>query len=62
MSLEDLINIQQLIQKEFNNLELKLYEYDNEQKTQMPKVTINDVQNMIDNFNANIEKIKNKNN
>ena len=62
MSLEDLINIQQLIQKEFNNLELKLYEYDNEQKTQMPKVTINDVQNMIDNFNVNIEKIKNKNN
>ena len=62
MSLEDLSNIQQLVQKEFNNLELKLYEYDNEQKTQMPKVTINDVQNMINNFNVNIEKIKNKNN
>ena len=55
---EDIIKIKKLIQKEFNNFEIKIYELDKEQKYKMPSMTINDLQNIMNSLNEKIEKIK----
>ena len=49
--------IQQLIQQEFNNLEVIIYQTDKEQKIKMPSIKSNDVQNLINEFNKKIENI-----
>ena len=49
--------IQQLIQQEFNNLEVIIYQTDKEQKIKMPSIKSNDVQNLINKFNKKIENI-----
>ena len=49
--------IQQIIQQEFNNLEVIIYQTDKEQKIKMPSIKSNDVQNLINEFNKKIENI-----
>ena len=49
--------IQQLIQQEFNNLEVIIYQTNKEQKIKMPSIKSNDVQNLINKFNKKIENI-----
>ena len=49
--------IQQLIQQEFNNLEVIIYQTNKEQKIKMPSIKSNDVQNLINEFNKKIENI-----
>ena len=49
--------IQQIIQQEFNNLEVIIYQTDKEQKIKMPSIKSNDVQNLINKFNKKIENI-----
>ena len=59
IKLDDIIKIKELIQKEYNNLELKIYEVDKEQKYKMPSLTSNDLENIMNSLNDKIEKIKN---
>jgi hypothetical protein len=35
-----------------------MYEYDVADKTKKPKISLNDIQNMINSFNNNIEKMQ----
>ena len=49
--------IQQIIQQEFNNLEVIIYQTNKEQKIKMPSIKSNDVQNLINEFNKKIENI-----
>ena len=49
--------IQQIIQQEFNNLEVIIYQTNKEQKIKMPSIKSNDVQNLINKFNKKIENI-----
>ena len=49
--------IQQIIQQEFNNLEVIIYQTDKEQKIKMPSIKSNDVQNLINKFKKKIENI-----
>ena len=56
---DDIIKIKQLIQKEYNNLEIKIYEVDKEQKYKTPSLTSNDLENIMNSLNEKIEKIKN---
>ena len=49
--------IQQLIQQEFNNLEVIIYQTNKEQKIKMPSIKSNDVKNLINEFNKKIENI-----
>ena len=60
LTLNDINKIKEYIQKEFNNYEGKMYEIEIADKSKVPKMTVNDIQNMIDSFNNNIEKMKNK--
>ena len=56
LNLNDINKIQQIIQIEFNNLELKLYQIENESKNKIPSITSNDVENMINIFKQKIEQ------
>ena len=57
INLDKISKIQQLIQQEFNNLEVIIYQTDKEQKIKMPSIKSNDVQNLINKFNKKIENI-----
>ena len=57
INLDKISKIQQLIQQEFNNLEVIIYQTDKEQKIKMPSIKSNDVQNLINEFNKKIENI-----
>ena len=59
MTLEQINKINEYIQKEFNNYEAKMYEIDVSDKTKKPKITVIDVQNMVNTFSNNIERMKN---
>ena len=58
ITIEQINNINGYIQQEFNNYEAKMYEYDVADKTKKPKISLNDIQNMINSFNNNIEKMQ----
>ena len=60
LTLDDINKIKEYIQQEFNNFEGKMYLIDVADKSKPPKMTVNEIQNMIDTFNNNIEKMKNK--
>ena len=57
INLDKISKIQQIIQQEFNNLEVIIYQTDKEQKIKMPSIKSNDVQNLINEFNKKIENI-----
>jgi heat shock protein 4 len=57
INLDKISKIQQIIQQEFNNLEVIIYQTDKEQKIKMPSIKSNDVQNLINKFNKKIENI-----
>ena len=57
INLDKVSKIQQIIQQEFNNLEVIIYQTDKEQKIKMPSIKSNDVQNLINEFNKKIENI-----
>ena len=56
-NLDKISKIQQIIQQEFNNLEVIIYQTNKEQKIKMPSIKSNDVQNLINEFNKKIENI-----
>ncbi len=58
ITIEQINNINGYIQQECNNYEAKMYEYDVADKTKKPKISLNDIQNMINSFNINIEKMQ----
>ena len=57
INLDKISKIQKIIQQEFNNLEVIIYQTDKEQKIKMPSIKSNDVQNLINEFNKKIENI-----
>ena len=57
ITLEKVNKIQKIIQEEFNNLEIKIFQAENEPKINMPSIKANDVQNMINIFEQKIENI-----
>jgi len=57
ITLEKVNKIQKIIQEEFNNLEMKIFQAENEPKINMPSIKANDVQNMINIFEQKIENI-----
>ena len=57
INLDKISKIQQIIQQEFNNLEVIIYQTNKEQKIKMPSIKSNDVQNLINEFNKKIENI-----
>ena len=57
INLDKISKIQQIIQQEFNNLEVIIYQTNKEQKIKMPSIKSNDVQNLINKFNKKIENI-----
>jgi len=57
INFDKISKIQQIIQQEFNNLEVIIYQTDKEQKIKMPSIKSNDVQNLINKFNKKIENI-----
>ena len=58
MTIETINKINEYIQKEFNNFEAKMYEIDIADKTKAPKINVNDIENMINTFNDNINKME----
>ena len=58
MTIETINKINEYIQKEFNNFEAKMYEIDIADKTKAPKINVNDIENMINIFNDNINKME----
>ena len=58
MTIETINKINEYIQKEFNNFEAKMYEIDIADKTKEPKINVNDIENMLNIFNDNINKME----
>ena len=55
LTLDDINKINEYIQQEFNNYEKKMYEVDIADKSKIPKITVNDVENMINSFINHLE-------
>ena len=60
LTLDDINKINEYIQQEFNNYEKKMYEVDIADKSKLPKITVNDVENMINSFINHLELMSKK--
>ena len=60
LTLDDINKINEYIQKEFNNYEKKMYEFDIADKSKAPNFNVNDIENMINSFINQLELMSKK--
>ena len=58
INMNTLIKIKQLLEKEYDNLDIKIHEVDKEYKYNMPSITADDLQGIMNKMDKNIEQIK----
>ena len=58
INMNTLIKIKQLLEKEYDNLDTKIHEVDKEYKYNMPSITADDLQDIMNKMDKNIEQIK----
>ena len=58
INMNTLIKIKQLLEKEYDNLDIKIHEVDKEYKYYMPSITADDLQDIMNKMDKNIEQIK----